>query len=182
MFLRSCIVAASVVALAGCGKSDETKAGNEAAPSAPVATGSASAPSIQPGQWEVATEALKVDAPNMPKEAAGMLRSSLNKTTKICITAADLKQSGGNLFTGKKNENCSRQEFGFEGGRVRGQMSCGSGGQAPGQMELEVDGSYTATTYSTTTKMQMSGGGMAMNVESRSTGRRIGDCPAGSEG
>jgi hypothetical protein len=182
MILRSCIAAAaSLLVLAGCGKSDDSKAGNEAATAPGVAPGTASSASIQPGQWEVVTETVRFDAPNMPKQIAAAMMANRNKTSRICITAKDLQSASGNLFTGKKNKNCSRQEFTFAGGRVRGRMSC-SGGDTPGQVELEVDGVYTPTTYATTSKMRMSGGGMAMNIEANGTGRRIGECPAGSEG
>mgnify|MGYP003577157025 FL=1 len=45
---------------------------------------------------------------------------------------------------------------------------------------MTLDGTVTATSYELTQQTQMSGGGTnGMEMESRITGRRIGDCPAG---
>jgi hypothetical protein len=59
-------------------------------------------------------------------------------------------------------------------------MTCpGTGGT--GGVTLVMAGDYEPTRFDVTSRTEMKGEGMAMTTRTRSTGRRLGDCPAGAE-
>lgn len=183
-------VGLGLLALAGCGGPEKAdgngaagteeaaSAGEAASPAAGTAGTAGTAVKMRPGEWETTVETLKVDAPGMPKEMAGMMASQQKMTMRSCITAAQTEQPSGDLFRGKTDGNCKYEDFTVSGGRVKGKMTC-SGGSTPGSVTLEMDGRYGSESYEVSQKMRTDVQGMKMNVDSRVTARRVGDCPAG---
>jgi hypothetical protein len=185
-----------LLALAGCGgpekadgngsaaSGESAKAGatRESAKAGGTAdAGAASGMKMRPGEWETTVETLKVDAPGLPKEMAGMMAGQQKMTMRSCITAAQAEQPSGELFRGKTGGNCQYEGFTVSAGRVKGKMTC-TGGSTPGSVTLEMDGRYGAESYEVDQKMKTEMQGMTMNVDSRVTARRVGDCPAGAQG
>lgn len=168
-----------LMALAGCGGPEKAD-GNASAGTEERAGAGDTAPGLKmrPGEWETTVETLKVDAPGMPKEMAGLMAGQQKMTMRSCITAAQAEQPSGDLFRGKTDGNCKYEDFTVSGGRVKGKMTC-SGGGTPGSVTLEMDGRYGGESYEINQKMRTDVQGMAMNVEARVTARRVGDCPAG---
>ena len=181
MTIRIAMAAASLIALAACGgDGDDNKAS--------AGDGDVQGQGrilddddvkLRAGQWEMKTE---VNAPGMPAEVAAMMKSQAATATTMCITEEEANRSDANLFTGKKDENCTTEGFEAKGGRVKGTITCNAA-TGEGKMTMEVDGAFQRESYEVTTRMDMQGmGSEAMKMETKVTGRRLGDCPAGAKG
>lgn len=173
------ITAGLLVALAGCGGSDTNAEGE---PGGSDATGTASglgggAAQIQPGEWEVTMETLNIEAPNMPPEAAAMMKKTMGEatTTRQCITAED---AAGDFAAPDQDADCTRQGFTLAGGRIQGSMTCTGEG---GKVTITMAGQHSGTSYDMTSKIASENEAGSMTIETRAKGRRIGECPAGSE-
>jgi hypothetical protein len=180
-----------VLALGACGKSGSQSGGNTAAAgnsAAPSASASAAAPSgsaagniqLNPGEWETASEMVVTGLGNLPPQAAQAMKGLSRKTTtRHCLTPERARNPGGDLFSGKQQEGCSRQGFTFAGGRVQGSMTC----KDPRGMASTVtmDGQYGSDSFDVTMKMTASGEGRAMTWNAHTIGRRVGACPAGGD-
>lgn len=171
---------AAAAALAGCGGGEKEASGNAAAAAGGTEAASAAGGAtveLQPGLWEVTVETGEMKGPDVPdgSSMAGMMPKT---TVRTCVTPEQARQPGGDLFAGKQDGNCTAKDFSAAGGRIRGTMTC-SGGDTPGTMTMELDGTYSSTAWDHRSKMKMTGAGMDMEMELRNTGRRIGECPAG---
>lgn len=182
------ILGAAVLALAACGGSEgggNQAGGNEAAANQassegkPSAAAPAAAPGggsleMRPGQYEVTTEMLAFEMPNMPPGMADMMKQqqSQNQKSTSCVTEKDIREAQGGLFTGDEKKECSENSVKMSGGRMGGRLVCGSGAETS---TMEVAGTYTADGY----EVQMTMSAQGAKVRSRTVGRRVGDCPAG---
>jgi hypothetical protein len=175
--MRTWMTLAAALALVGCGGAADN--GNQGAAAEPLPSSGSAALQLQPGQWETMIEFVKVDG--VPKQVAAAMGAAQKKEASLsCITAEDVKQANSGLFAGDERKNCKQEGFAFQNGRVTGKLTC-TGDQGQGSTTLEMDGQYSATTYEVTQKMSTNVQGMAMVMESRVKGRRIGDCPAGAQ-
>src|SRR5918997_2289118 len=157
-----------ILALAGCG---EQKSGNM---SAEEVAGELAGMKITPGQWEATNEILSVSAPGMP---ADITKQMLRKTTVLnCITREQAENPDANFLAAQKDSNCTYQDWSMSGGRMSGTMTC-SGEGAPGQMKMQMQGQYAPTSYAMDMTMETAGAGMNMTIKSRTTWRRVGECP-----
>ena len=168
-----------MLALAGCGGS-ETKAEGEAGGSAvaPTAASGGGAMQIQPGEWEITSETLNIDSPSMPPQVAEAMKKSIGQktTSRKCITAEEA--SGGDFVSPDPEAQCTKQGFSFAGGRIQGSMSCtGEDGKAT----ITMSGSHSGTSYDMTSKITSQNEAGSMTMETRNTGRRLGECTAESE-
>ncbi|TFI57449.1 DUF3617 domain-containing protein [Sphingomonas parva] len=185
MIIRIPLAVASVLALAACGGGGESKAGGNASSETAAARKDGGHSSngavggdikLRPGQWEVTAE---VDMPGMPKEVAEMMRKSqANAKTVMCITEEEANRSDANVFTGKKDKNCTSEGFEARSGRISGKVVC-TGDTGEGRMTMVVDGTFQPESYEVRMKMDTEGpDGAGMKMETKATGKRIGDCPA----
>ena len=62
----------------------------------------------------------------------------------------------------------------MSGGRIQATVQCDVAGTT---IRSAMNGQFTSTSYEVTQQVQTTSQGMAMEVENRITGRRIGDCP-----
>ena len=199
---------ACLLALAGCGGSDggagnQAAAGGAESPAASGGTGNQAASGgaegtavsdrasdgasggagggvrLQPGEWEMGFEMIDIEAPGMPAGAANMMKKG-RTIVKSCISEADANKPGPDIFRPEKGSNCKAEGYSVKDGRIAGTMTCpGTGGT--GGVTLVMDGEYGPTRFDVTTRTEMKGEGMAVTTKTRSTGRRLGDCPAGAE-
>jgi major membrane immunogen (membrane-anchored lipoprotein) len=175
MGTRVILAATAAIALAACGGSDKGD-GNQAAGTQSAAAGGASGMNLNPGQWETTVEMKPGKVPGMP---AGMGSIAMPKTTvQTCMTAEDAKGPKGDMFTGKKDGNCTNRDFSMSGGRLRGTVTCSAEGQG-GETVMVMDGRYSPDSFDVTMKVSGKAGGAPFDMEMHSTGRRIGECPAG---
>lgn len=164
---------AAALALAACGDGDEAAPGGaETAETATAAGGDASA-EIQPGMWETTSTVTGVELPGAPPEMTAALIGQVS-TASACVTAEQLANAPETMFA-QSGQQCSFETFSLQGGRIEAAGTCaGQGGQAGAA--LTGTGTYTATTYEATTRIQMPTPGGEMTIEADAVGRRTGDC------
>jgi hypothetical protein len=158
----------------------ESMAGSDGASASGDASGGAGGGvRLQPGEWEMGFEMIDIQAPGMPAGAADMMKKR-KTTVKSCISEADANKPGPDIFQPEKGSNCKAEGYSAKDGRIAGTMTCpGTGGT--GGVTLVMDGEYGPTRFDVTTRTEMKGEGTAITTKTRSTGRRLGDCPAGVE-
>jgi hypothetical protein len=173
--MRQGIGFAAIAALAACGGGgDKAEGGNAAAGAAGNESGggSAAAVAMQPGEWEITTTVARVSVPGMPAGAATPLPGPT--TVRSCLTPEQASQPGAGIFTGAgEGEGCTYESNNISGGRVQAVVQCSQGGQA---MRSTVTGQFAATSFEVSQQVQASG----VEMESRTVGRRVGDCEGGA--
>ena len=178
--MRSSIAVIAVLLLAACGGdepagNDRKAPANDAAAPAAAGAGTASGAGIalQPGQWELRTEAVRISMSNMPAGATPPLPPPT--TVNYCLTAEQARQPNGNFFTGGDSGNCRSDNMTMDGGRISGTIECRAEGATS---RIEISGQFTPTSYEMHNRIHVTSQGMEMDMEGRNTGRRLGDCPA----
>ena len=167
--MRLLIGIAAAAAASACGGGSD--GGNEAGGG--KAGGSAGA-AMQPGQWEMTTTVTRMNVPGMP---AGVNPTPPPNTSRTCLTAEDVRENA-NFVSESAGEGCTSQNASMSGGRIQATIQCN---RPEGQMSMTMDGQYTPTTLALTQQIRTSmAGGQNVEMDARMTGRRIGDCPAGS--
>jgi hypothetical protein len=129
----------------------------------------AQALSMQPGQWEIVTTTTAAEMPGAPPAVANMMRGR-SMTIKRCVTPQEVAE--GPQATMKRDKSC---KVGFHtgvGGRFTSEMMCQ---QAGSTARATSSGTMTPTSFSSTSRMVMSGA-QAMTITSTATGRRVGAC------
>ncbi len=184
--MRHAIAAAAIsLSLASCGSGNEAGnagAGNiaenrETAAADGGSTGSGAA-AFQPGQWEVRAEVVRLDMRNVPNMPAGATPPMPPPTTiTYCMTPEQAQRPDANSLTANtRDSGCTYQNFSMGNGRIQGIVQCNTQGA---QMRTAIDGRFTATSYEMTQQAQVTTSGITTDMEARTTGRRLGDCPAG---
>lgn len=168
--------AAGLLALSACGGSGGEGQGNGASAAKGGAGGGEElAATLQPGAYEVTTEFVTIEGPNLPPAVAESMKGQ-KETKRNCVTQADLDKSKGGLFADEEQaKECSKNDISLANGRMTGSMTCGSGDQAS---TFEVDGRYSANTYEADMKMTVGGATTRIKMNAR----RVGDCTAEEAG
>lgn len=180
MRIRTSIATIGLVALAACGSSDTSKGNGSATATAPAGGGGTTV-KLQPGEWEMTMETLKVDAPGMPPQVAAAMKKQPRATSRDCMTAEEAEGPKAEMFKGANGANCKQEGFVWSGGRIQGTTTC-TGEKGVGKMSMTMAGQYSPTSMDVTMKMITEAAGTPMTIETRMTGRRIGECPAGKAG
>lgn len=170
--MRQYFAAAAALALISCGGGGD---GNEAAgdKAAEGAGTSGASASLQPGQWEITTQVLSMSAPNMPQGVNIPLPGPT--TIRTCITPEQAGQPGANIFTGSgESGGCTYESNNVRGGRVEATVECNT---ADGTMRSTMTGQYGGSSFEVNQQVETTASGQTMEMESRTSGRRVGDCP-----
>ncbi|HEX8364685.1 MAG TPA: DUF3617 domain-containing protein [Allosphingosinicella sp.] len=182
--MRQWIGIAAALALAGCGGGGEGGDANKAAGNAGgnagagaeggEAGGGGGSASLQPGQWEITTNVTSMNVPGMP---AGMTPPMPPPTTvRACLTAAQAAQPGAGFLSGSgEAQGCTYESNSIGGGRIQAVVQCNQAGTT---MRSTMTGQFTADSYEVNQQVETSAQGQNMQIQSRTTGRRVGDCPA----
>ena len=174
--MRRSIAAMAALALVSCsggGSENKAEGGDKAGASGEGAGAGGATATMQPGQWEITTEVVRMSAPNMPQ---GMSMPNPPPTTvRTCLTAEQAAAPSGGFLTGSgENSGCTASNMTMTGGRIQGTVQC----EQPGTtMRSTLDGTFTPTSMEMNQRVETSAQGMTMEIESRTTGRRVGDCP-----
>jgi len=131
----------------------------------------AHAQTIQPGQWEITVNTTSADMPGAPPGVARSMRGAPRKISN-CVTAEQASRGPKDML--KAAPNCTFTSYSMAGGKMTADMRCTNAG---GTMTARTTGSFTPTSFSTTSNMTMTGR-MTMKMTSATTGRRIGACTA----
>jgi len=183
------LAGSAVLALAACGKGGEqgatgSSAGNQ---SVEEVASEIKKISIQPGEWETTQEITDVKVEGAPEGMpAGMFEAMKGRKTTVrtCITPEQAEKPSADFLTAQKDSKCTYSGFEMVGGAMKGAVSCpaGEGGMA----HMTMAGTYTPTSYAMDMEMRSEGmggaqmPGMTMAMKMKTTGKRLGDCPAGS--
>lgn len=168
------LLAASFILLAGCGDGQpDGMSANEVAAELDGLT-------FAPGLWEVASEVTAVSAPNLPIEARDRMVGPRGRG-RACLTPESAARPNARFVTGRGDNRCAYADFAMSDGRMTGTMRCTEpdGGETMARMT----GDYRRETYRLDMAIETPGpDGATMRIETRTVGRRIGDCPAGPAG
>ena len=169
-YFSNSMAAAGLLALAACGggSEDQGTAGNGAAAAGDDVREMAG--TLQPGAYEVTTEFVGIEGQNLPPSVVDAMKGQ-KETNRNCITEKDLKEAQGGMFTGQDPKECSENTIRLAGGRMQGQLTCGTAAE---QSTFVVDGRYSAQSYEA--DMRMTSGGATTRV--KMNGRRVGECSA----
>ena len=177
---RIAMTMAGLLALGACGgDGDRDDASGEAGKARVESVAKDGEMRLRPGQWEMKTEIAKVSAPGMPAGAAEMMKTAPTTVT-TCISEQEANDP--NVFTGKKDPNCNTDGFSAAGGKVSGTITCAAEAGGQGKLTMAMEGEFKPDSYALETRMTTEGEGAQMTIESRTSGRRLGDCPAESAG
>lgn len=172
------VMALLLVSCSGGGgdKQAESGGGNEATAADTGGAGLAGANvAMQPGEWEITTQILSMDIPNMPQG----VQSSIPAATTIrnCVTPEKASRPSADFLSGKgENSGCVVDNMSTAGGRIDGTIRCESQGTTT---RVTMNGQMTPTSMEITQRIEANAQGMNMNMEGRVTGRRVGECRAG---
>lgn len=170
------LLATATIALAGCNKKSVSL--DNATPEEVAKATKDAGLSIKPGQWETSIEVLEVEAPGLPKEAIGMMKSNASQTHSYCITPEEAANPSGGLFTDDtKNTKCKVEHFAMSGGRVDQTIVCPGPGGKNG-MRMTTSGTYSAESMTGTADMDM---GDTMKMKAKLTSKRVGECKPGEK-
>jgi hypothetical protein len=175
--MKRSIAALAAVLLASCGGQGENQqaapGGNEAAPATTTAdTGEAvAATALQPGLWEITTEVVAMEVANMPQGKSALPSPT---TTRSCLTADQASAPNGAFFAGSGEPGgCTAENMAMAEGRIQGVVQCDQPG---GAMRSTLEGRFTATSFEVNQRVETSAQGMNMNMQSRTSGRHVGEC------
>lgn len=131
---------------------------------------------IAPGLWDVTSEVIAVSAPNLPIEARERMIGPRGGG-RTCLTAEDAARPSARFLAGRRDNGCAYADFAMDGGRLTGTMRCTG---ADGVETLaRMTGDYRRDGY----RLDMAidtplPDGARMRIDTRTVGRRLGDCPA----
>ena len=173
--MKASIAAVAALLLVSCGGRDEAGKA-EADGQEQAAAGGGGGVTMEPGEWETTVQVVNMSMPNLP--AGASVPTPPATTIRTCLTAEQVSRPNADFLTGNRDSGCSYDNMSMRDGRMQGSVQCAT---EAGTMRSTFEGQFTPTSYELTQRMQMSGEGAAagMDVESRITGRRLGDCPSG---
>ena len=126
---------------------------------------------IEPGLWELTSDVLDVQAPNLPLEVRNRMVGPRSRL-RNCITPEQAAHPSANFLAARGGSSCAYRAFSVEDGRIHGTMTCPD---ATATME----GRYEPQAYAMRIEMQSPMQNKAMmTLQLRARGRRIGPCPS----
>ncbi|MDB5667347.1 MAG: hypothetical protein JWL74_297 [Alphaproteobacteria bacterium] len=133
---------------------------------------------VAPGEWERRNEILSVEAPDMPREIAARLRQP-QPPLRYCITPEQAAQPARvSDAIARPEAGCTMRGFSMSDGRMDGVMICREG--SPGQVTTAMSGTYSPESFDYRSRIEMPPpiGDGVVRIEVRTSGRRVGPCPA----
>lgn len=173
--MRIALPAFLPIFLVGCGGGGEGDSGNMTANQVAAELTNVQ---IAPGLWEIASEITAVSAPNLPIQVRDRMIGPRQRL-RNCITPEQAARPDAGFLAAQDNSSCTYEGFAMRGGRMTGTMRCPEpgGGVTVAEMEGEYVGDRYALGMTIQTPMP---DGATMRIQTRTTGRRIGNCPAAS--
>lgn len=158
----------AAIALAGCSKEKEAPAGEKVAADATAAT-----IGLKPGQYEGTMEMLEMNIPGMPPAMAKeMMKGVSAPKVSYCVTAKDAAQSVKDMLGKAQKGTCEFKKYDISGGHISTEMACKS--PNGGEGTIKTTGTVTSDGIETIGEIDFP----EMKSKTRSTFKRVGDCPA----
>jgi hypothetical protein len=130
---------------------------------------------VEPGLWQSKVTVQEMNIPGMPPEYAAKMKQSVaeqrNQLSRHCITEAEVKKPKEDFFGADKS--CHYAHFTMGGGKMDIQMVCKAENMT---QTMNVNGSYTPTTYSLDMNSSGSGPQSGMTMKMHVDAERVGEC------
>jgi hypothetical protein len=157
---RISVATVAILALSGCGSADRT---------------------LEAGEWELVYEISDVTGPaSWPPDVIASMKQA-KQTERKCITP---EQSAAPTFklllVNQDDLACNATGFSLAGGKIAGRVDCPAS-QIMGKVEMTMTGRHDARSFEMIAQSSVDNPGAPMRLKSRTTGRRVGDCPAGKK-
>lgn len=166
---------AACLLLAGCGGGGNEAPGNMTRDEVKAEVSDVR---VAPGEWERRTEILRIEAPDMPRELANRFQQP-RAPLRYCITPEQAAQPARvSDAIARPQAGCTMRGFTMRDGRMEGRMVCREG--TPAQVSTEMSGTYSPESFDYRSRIEMPPpiGDGVIRLEVRTSGRRVGPCPA----
>ena len=175
---KSFLIAATAIALAGCGQPSGTTtitSNSQTGTTTTTTTGnpppSAAAMGIQPGNWKTTVTVTDSTTTGMPP-GMRMPPKMGPQTMTTCVTPEQAARNPADLLK-KAKLDCTIQNSVFSGGKVASQATC----KLPnGSMTMSTTGTYSPTDLSYDTEQTMKMGPIVATQKMHTVSHRVGDC------
>lgn len=172
----------AAILLAGCGgggSADENGGGAVSGKEAAAAAGDTI--KLEPGEYRISFELLEFDVPDAPDSLRRQMKSTMgssnaSNTTTFCLKPEDAEAQGPReMVENMAASQCTFSQFDVSGGSISADMQCaGASGEAH---RVLMEGTMTATGSTLTMSSEQTMGAMGkVNMKTRVTSERIGDC------
>ncbi len=177
----------ALLLLSACSK----KASDDAAAGKPMSSGDIAAKmdsvKLEAGEWEATQEIVDAKLSGLPKgvPADAMNRMIGQRTTvKHCVTPEQAANPSAEFLSAQKDVKCDYSTMDMRGGKVKAEMHCAIPQQPGAKMKMVMSGTYLPANYDLAMTVDTSGlpNGMGMVMKMKTSGKRIGDCPAADTG
>lgn len=173
-------------ALAAC-SGDEPEESGEALDSDEVVSRMDEGPQLRPGRYQSQATLLEFEVPGVPAsqtEAAKEAHSpQFAREHAFCLTPEQAEGGPREMVQRMAESNCSFGRYDVTGSSLDAEMTCRGGGGFEGSVAVNgtIEGDSSSLVMETIHKVPgLPGEGARMKL--RMDSRRIGDCPAGTEG
>jgi len=140
---------------------------------------------LLPGEWEATQQITDVKMTGIPQGAPDAAKAMVGhiSTYKHCITPEQAAKPSADFLAAQKDAKCSYSKMEFAGGAISAAMTCQMPQQPGATMKMAMNGTYMPDHYAISMDVDSSGmaNGVGMVMKMKSTGKRIGDCPAGEK-
>ena len=135
------------------------------------------ASALEPGQWEITREVVKIAATDNGKPALDTPVGTKTTFTH-CVAEANVKKPEPALFAGIEGEECTYRNFYMSRGRINASLDCRPPALS-GEIMRTIDGDFTADSLEATATAETYFGSFGdVSISAKMTGHRIGECPA----
>jgi hypothetical protein len=175
---------AAAILLAACGGDADTADEGGAAADGAALADAAGSMKLQPGLYRTSVEQLEFNVPGASAAVKQQMQATMGGPAEVakpityCFTPEQAAANGPQEMAKKMAEgNCTVARFDVSGGSISSEMQCtGADGVTT---RVLMDGQMTATssTMTMTQEMQIPVVGK-IEIKSRATSERVGDCPA----
>lgn len=133
--------------------------------------GASASSDIQAGQWEATSQIVAVEGQGLPAGMADMMKGQVH-THSYCMTQAEIDDNPQAMFD-QTDGQCQYTNFNMRGGRLDATAVCNT---PQGNMQMEMSGTYTATTFQSQNRMVMNTPMGNITMTAKSSGKRTGAC------
>ena len=169
--------------LAACGGGADTN-GDGAVSSEEVVAEAADVIKPEPGQYRTSYEVVEFDVPGAPEAMKQQMQAQMGgagaaaREMTYCLTPEEAAANGPEqMAKNMARGNCTVARFDVSGGTLSADMQCASPDGTTSHVVMEGQMTSTRSTITMTNAMDMKGIG-TMNMKTKVTSERIGDCPA----
>lgn len=177
MRLKCLLLVTATLFISACGgETSESEADRAGA----VADEAADLVQLEPGLYRGTFELLEFEAPDLPeagRDRAEELFTSGLTTLDYCMTAQDIAENGPRQMVENLAEGgCTMRRFNVSGSTIVATLRCPGEGGNPRDVEIEGQMTADGSTMTMVSDQVLPGVGQ-VNLKTRVTSKRIGECP-----